>query len=57
MTPTQRSAIYAVAVALGPLLGAYGIVSEAQWAQILSLVSTVLAAVTAFTYRPTGPRS
>lgn len=53
MTPEQRTAIYAIAVALGPVLGAYGVVQQSQWAQILALVSTVLAAVTAFAHRPT----
>jgi hypothetical protein len=53
MTAQQRTAIYAVAVALGPVLGAYGLVQESQWALILALVSTVLAAVTAFAHRPT----
>lgn len=53
MSPEQRTAIYSVAVALGPILGTYGVVQNAQWAQILALLSTVLAAVTAFAHRPT----
>ena len=53
MTPEQRTAIYSVAVALGPLLAAYGLVSEDSWALWLAFFSTLLSSVTAFVNRPT----
>lgn len=53
MTPEQRTAIYAAAVAAGPLLAFYGIVAASVWPLWLAFIGAFLAAVTAFWNRPT----
>lgn len=51
--PAVRSWLYGIATALGPILGAYGVVADETWPLILALVAAVLGTGTAAAYRPT----
>lgn len=53
MSPEIRSRIYAVAVALGPLLAAYGVMEEAVWALWLGVIVAAIGNGTAVAHRPT----
>ena len=53
MTPEQRTAVYALAAAVGGLAIAYGFVTEEQAALWLAAFSGFVGTVTAFFNRPT----
>lgn len=53
MTEKQRSAIYALASALGIVGTTYGVVGESQAAALLGAVGATLGVVVAFWHRPT----
>lgn len=57
MTPAQRAAIYAAATAISAVAVTYGVIQESEAAVLLSAFSSLLGVVTAFLYRPTGPRN
>lgn len=53
MSAAQRSALYAVVVAVVPLCVAYGVISKEDAPLWLALASASLSAVVAFFHRPT----
>lgn len=51
--PHVRSWLYGVAVALGPVLVAYGVVADEAWPVWIALVGALLGNGVATAYRPT----